>query len=285
MTTFTDFKAFNEYIGVAKPMDNDIDMGYYDPLNMRLKSEPVMIDFYIVSFKVNFTDKSTTDATPKTAVFLNSPEQAFEWNVEPDFSGMYIHISKKIIEENRFLFRNYLDYGQHEALFLTESELTEISTLFNLMIKYYHQDKQNFSVLLPYVNVLLSLVEAFYKRQFSTDTKQYNQIVINFQQSLQDYYNQPVKQTPNVQFFADKLGLTPNYFGDIIKHFTQKSAIENIHDFVIQKAKELLAQKPKKTSAEVAYELGFEYPTYFTKLFKKKVNLTPKEYQLQVNNQ
>ncbi|WP_320054421.1 helix-turn-helix domain-containing protein [uncultured Acetobacteroides sp.] len=285
MTTFTDFKTFSEYIGVAKPLDNDIDMGYYDPLNMRLKSEPVMIDFYIVSFKVNFTDKSTTDAQPKTAVFLNSPEMAFEWNVEPDLSGMYLHISKKIIDENRYLFRNYLDYGQHESLFLIDSELTEIITLFNLMIKYYHQDKQNFPVLLSYANVLLSLVEAFYKRQFSTDTKQYNQIVINFQQSLKDYYNQPVNHTPNVQYFADKLGLSSNYFGDIIKHFTQKSAIENIHEFVIKKAKELLEQKPKISSAEVAYELGFEYPTYFTKFFKKKVNLTPKEYQLKMTNQ
>lgn len=285
MTKFTDFKTFNQYIGTAKPLDNDIDMGYYDPLNLLLKSEPVMIDFYIVSFKVNFTDKSTLDAEPKTAVFLNSPDMAFEWNVkvEPDFSGMYLHISKKIIEENRFLFKNYLDYGQHEILFLTENELNEISTLFNLMINYYQQDKQNFSVLLPYVNVLLSLVEAFYKRQFSADTKQYNQIVIDFQQSLKDYYNQPVNQTPNVQYFANKLGLTPNYLGDIIKHFTQKSAIENIHDFVIKKAKELLEQKPKISSAEVAYELGFEYPTYFTKLFKKKVNLTPKEYQLKAS--
>lgn len=283
MTTFTNFNTFNQYIGAEKPLDNNIDMGYYDPHNMLLRSEPVMIDFYIVSFKVNFTDKTTPDAQPKTAVFLNSPEKAFEWNVEPDFSGMYLHISKKIIEENRFLFKNYLDYGQHEALFLTENELKEISTLFNMMMNYYQQNKQNFSVLLPYVNVLLSLVEAFYKRQFSADTKQYNQIVIDFQQSLKDYYNQPVNQIPNVQYFASKLGLTPNYFGDIIKHFTQKSAIENIHEFVIKKAKELLVQKPKISSAEVAYELGFEYPTYFTKFFKKKVNLTPKEYQLKAN--
>lgn len=283
MTKFTDFKTFNQYIGAVEPLDNDIDMGFYDPLNMRLKSEPVMIDFYIVSFKVNFTDRTAIDPKPKTAVFLNSPEMSFEWNVEPDFSGMYIHISKKIIEENRFLFKNYLDYGQHEALFLTESELKEISTLFNMMINYYHEDKKNFSVLLPYVNVLLSLVEAFYKRQFSANTKQYNQIVIDFQQSLNDYYNQPVNQTPNVQYFADKLGLTPNYFGDIIKHFTQKSAIENIHEFVIKKAKELLEKNPKMKSVEVAYELGFEYPNYFTKFFRKNVNVTPKEYQLEVN--
>jgi AraC-like DNA-binding protein len=203
------------------------------------------------------------------------------WDIEPTFSGMYLQLSKKIIEENRFLFKNYLDYGQHEALYLTESELKEISTLYELMIKYYRQDKQNFGVLLSYVNVVISLVEAFYERQFSTDLKKYNPIVTDFQQSLKDYYSEPVSQTPNVQYFADKLGLTPNYFGDIIKHFTKKSAIENIHEFVIEKAKELLEKRKDLNNTEIAYELGFEYPNYFAKFFKKQVNLTPKEYRQQ----
>ena len=74
MRLFQDFKAFNEYLGLAKPLDNDIDIGYYDPPNMRLKSEPVMIDFYRVSFKINFVDKTTPNAKPITAVFFNSPE-------------------------------------------------------------------------------------------------------------------------------------------------------------------------------------------------------------------
>jgi AraC family transcriptional activator of pobA len=283
MTLFKDFKAYNQYLGLAKPLDNDIDIGYYDPPKMLLKSEPVMIDFYRISFKLNFVDKTTPNAKPITAVFFNSPEMAGGWDIEPTFTGMYLQLSKKIIEENRFLFKNYLDYGLHEALFLTESELKEVSTLYGLMIKYYNQDKENFVVLLSYVNVLISLVEAFYKRQFSTNPKQYNRIVTDFQQGLKDYYNQPVTQLPNVQYFADKLGLTPNYFGDIIKHFTQKSAIENIHEFVIKKAKELLEKNREMNSTEVAYELGFEYPNYFSKFFKKQVNLTPKQYRLQSN--
>ncbi|MES2795711.1 MAG: helix-turn-helix domain-containing protein [Bacteroidota bacterium] len=281
MKLFKDFVAYNEYLGLAKPLDNDIDVGYYEPAKMLLKSEPVMVDFYRVSFKINFTDKSTPNAKPITAVFFNSPEMVAGWDIEPTFSGMYLQLSKKIIEENRFLFKNYLDYGLHEALFLTESELAEISTLYGLMKKYYTEDKQNFGVLLSYVNVLISLVEAFYKRQFSSDTKQYNRIVTDFQQSLKEYYNQPVAQIPNVQYFADRLGLTPNYFGDVIKHFTQKSAIENIHEFVIKKAKELLEKNKEMNSTEVAYELGFEYPNYFAKFFKKQVNLTPKEYRIQ----
>ena len=281
MRIFKDFTTFNEYIGLSNPLDNDIDVGYYDPPNMLLKSEPVMVDFYRVSFKTNFVDKTTPNAKPVNAVFFNSPEMVGGWDIEPTYKGMYVQLSKKIIDENRFLFKNYLDYGLHEPLFLADNEIIEITTLFELMIKYYSKERQNFTVLLSYVNVLISLVESFYKRQFSTDPKEYNRIVTDFQQSIKDYYNQPVSQLPNVQYFADKLGLTPNYLGDIVKHFTNKSALENIHDFVIKKAKELLIDDKKLNTTEVAYELGFEYPNYFSKFFKKQVNLTPKEYRLQ----
>ncbi len=250
---------------------------------MLLKSEPVMVDFYRISIKINFVDKATPNSKPITAVFFNSPELATGWDVEPTYTGMYVQLSKEIIEENRFLFKTYLDYGQHEALYLNEEEVQEISSVFKLMLKYYESEKKHFGVLLSYVNVLISLVEAFYKRQFSTNPKQYNRIVTDFQQSLIDYYNQPVNQLPSVQYFADKLGLTPNYLGDIVKHFTQKSPIENIHEFVIKKAKQLLEQNSTMNNAEVAYELGFEYPNYFSKFFKKQVNLTPKEYRLQSN--
>lgn len=280
MKLFKDFNTFNDYIGLPKPLDNDIDIGYYDPPNMLMKSEPVMIDFYRISFKINFVDKTQSNAQPVNAVFFNSPEMSGGWDIEPTYKGMYVQLSKNVIEENRFLFKNYLDYGLHEPLLLTDNEIVEVSTLFDLMIKYYNNERQNFPVLLSYVNVLISLVEAFYERQFSTNPKQYNRIVTDFQQSLKDYYNQPATKIPNVQYFADKLGLTPNYFGDIIKHFTQKSAIENIHEFVIKKAKELLEKNTEMNSAEVAYELGFEYPNYFSRFFKKQVNLTPKEYRV-----
>ncbi|WP_029270062.1 AraC family transcriptional regulator [Flavobacterium sp. KJJ] len=284
MKIFKDFKSYNNYIGLDEPLDNDIDAGYYDPPNMLLKSEAVMVDFYRISIKLNFKSKITAVEQPINAVFFNSPELVLTtgWDVEPTYTGMYLQLSKKIIEENRFLFKTYLDYGQHEALYLTEEEIKEISLVFQLMIRYYQSDKKHFPVLLSYVNLLVSLVEAFYKRQFSTDPKQYNHIISDFQQSLIDYYNQPVSQIPNVQYFADKLGLTANYLGDIVKHFTQKSTLETIHDFVIKKAKDLLEQNPQMKTAEVAYELGFEYPNYFSKFFKKQVNLTPKEYRLQL---
>ena len=281
MKVFNEFASYNEYLGLPTPLDNDIDMGYYDPSTMRLYSEPVIIDFYRISIKVDFLDNSLQKSKPVTAVYFNSPNLASGWDIGPEFTGMYLQLSTKIIEENRFLFKNYLDYGRHEALYLNENELEEISTVFKLMINYYERKRGQFGILLSYVNVLVSLVEVFYKRQFAANPKQYSPIVSDFQQHLNEYYNQPVKQLPNVQYFADKLGLTANYLGDIVKHFTSKSAIENIHDVVIKKAKELLIEQTALNTTEVAFELGFEYPNYFSKFFKKQVNLTPKEYRLQ----
>jgi AraC family transcriptional regulator, transcriptional activator of pobA len=283
MKTFTDFKSYNQFMGMEIPLDNDIDVGYYDPPKIILNSQPVVVDFYRISIKKKYKRKSTPDVAPVSAIFFNTPDLIIEpgWDAEPTYTGMYLQLSKKIIEENRFLFKTYLDYGQHEALYLTDDEVEEVSAVFKLMLKYYESEIKHFGVLLSYVNVLVSLVEAFYKRQFSTDPKQYNRVVTDFQQSLIDYYNEPVKQLPNVQYFADQLGLTANYLGDIIKHFTQKSALENIHDFIIKRAKELLVQNQKLNTAEVAYELGFEYPNYFSKFFKKQVHLTPREFRLQ----
>lgn len=282
MKVFRDFASYNQFIGLSQPLDEDIDVGYYDPANIILGSDPVMVDFYRISIKIKFKRRSTPFTEPITAVFFNSPDIVIApgWDAEPTYTGMYLQLSKKVIEQNRFLFKTYLDYGQHEALYLTEEEVEEISAVFRLLFKYYESEKKHFGILLSYVNVLISLVETFYKRQFSTDPKQYNRIVTDFQQSLIDYYNQPIKQLPNVQYFADTLGLTANYLGDIIKHYTQKSALENIHDFVIRKAKELLEQNSKMNTTEIAYELGFEYPNYFSKFFKKQVGLSPKEYRL-----
>ena len=151
MRIFKDFKSFNEYIVVTKSLDSNIDIGYYDTQKMRLQSEAVTVDFYRISIKSNFIDKSVSDYNPDnpkpvTAVFFNSPERANGWDVEPAFNGMYLQLSKKMIEENRFLFKNYLDYGEHEALYLTENEEQEIpfcfcssSTFFNLAFSCYLQ--------------------------------------------------------------------------------------------------------------------------------------------------
>jgi len=285
MELFKDMESYNEYIGLPKPLDSDIDIGYYDVPKMLLKSAPISIDFYRISIKSNFIDKTLPefdpdDAKPVTAVFFNSPEVSGGWDIAPTFNGIYLQFSKKLIDDNRFLFKNYYDYGLHEPLLLIEKEEQEIRTIFRLMIKYYEHKKDNFTVLLSYVHVLVSLVELFYKRQFSTNITQYSPVISAFQQNLMAYYNHPVDQLPTVQYFGDMMGLTPNYLGDIIKQITTKSAIENIHDFVIAKAKEMLEKRNELNTTEIAFALGFDYPNYFSKFFKKQVGFSPKDYRL-----
>jgi YesN/AraC family two-component response regulator len=284
MTFFKDFAAYNEYVGLPKPLNNAIDMGLYEGNTIRLQSEPIVIDFYRISIKSNYIDINSPDYNPedpqpKTAVFFNSPESQHSWKIQSQFKGFYLQISKKLIEEHRFLFRNYLGYGEHEALYLTGNEEQEIRLIFNLMLTKFHNNQSNDDILISYAHVLISLVGSFYHRQFSTDLKKYNPIVSEFQQLLNDFYNQQVNQLPSVQYFAEKLYLTPNYLGDIIKHFTDRSAIETIHDFVIKKAKKLLTERSDLNNSEIAYELGFEYPNYFAKFFKKHTQHTPKDYR------
>ncbi|AJW62927.1 hypothetical protein VO54_01450 [Elizabethkingia miricola] len=84
--------------------------------------------------------------------------------MEPGFNGIYLQFSERLIDENRFLFKNHYNYGLHEPLLLIEEEEKEIRMIFNLMLNYYEQKKDNFTVLISYVHVMVSLIESFYKR-------------------------------------------------------------------------------------------------------------------------
>lgn len=272
MTTLRNFKEHNDYVGLPDPLNEDIDLGRYEDSEIRLQSDPVRIDFYRISYKRNYAENG------RDAVLLYSPERPLEWDLEEQLDGYYLQMSKELINEHRYLFQNHMEYGQHEPLLLTESEEREVQDIFESLLRHYREQPENTSVLVSYAHVLMTLIENFYKRQFSTDIKKYNRIVTRFQQLLQSYYNSENDQLPNVQYFADELHLTPNYLGDIIKHHTDKTAIETIHDHIIEKAKELLRQGQFNMS-QIAYELGFEYPNNFSKFFKNHTGFTPSEFR------
>lgn len=280
---FTNFKTFNNFIGVPEPIDNHIDIGKY-PENTLLKSQGIYIDFYRISFKTNYINPDSPDFDPKnpkpiTAVFFNSPGKLYEWELTDTFEGYYLQLSKEIIENNRYLFQNFLEYGYHEALYLTKQEEQEIVLLYENLLQKSSDKSTDQNVLLAYVNLIQNLVESFYKRQFATQTKKYNYIVSEFQQLLRDYYNGKVEGVPTVHYFAEKMKLTPNYLGDVLKSYTHKSAIETIHEHITSRAKKLLIES-NLTNAEIAFELGFDYPNYFAKFFKKQTQLTPKKFRV-----
>lgn len=279
MITLKNFQEHNDYVGLPNPKNKDIDLGVYEESEIRLSSEPVMLDFYRISFKRNFvTDAEREDGSQPAAIFFYSPKHPLEWDLEEQLEGYYIQLSKQLISRHRYLFQNYMEYGSHEPLILTKEEEKEIEEIFRSLMRHYREQPENTTVLISYAHVLVTLIESFYKRQFSTDINKYNRIVSEFQQLLHDYYNQKVDQLPNVQYFSDRLHLTSNYLGDIIKHHTGETAIETIHAFVIKKAKSLLRDSSDNMS-QIAYELGFEYPNNFSKFFKNHTGQTPSAFR------
>lgn len=279
--TFNDFHSFNKYLGVGKPISTKIDFGIYDEeFSLKVKSEAINVDFYRISLKenINFTDINRTELIHKTVLFFNSPNQNFDWNLKEKWQGFYVQISKDTIEKYRFIFRNCLEYGMHEALVLEENEALEIKQIFSLLHSHYTNENYDFDIVLSYTNIIISLVEKFYSKQFSVRKKEFNWIVKDFQQLLNEYYKNDVSQTPSVAYFAKKMNLSSNYLGDVIRHFTGINAKDLIQNHIAETAKKLLLETTLSNS-EIAYQLGFEYPNYFAKFFKKSTNYSPSEYR------
>lgn len=279
MITLKDFREHNEYVGLPAPLNDEIDIGTYEGSQIRLQSPPVMIDFYRISFKKDYTPGTQSgNEGSHAAIYFYSPKHSLDWDLEDQLHGNYIQLSKQLVSKHRYLFRNYMEYGQHEPLFLTDQEEQEIEEIFQSLMRRYSEQPENTAVLISYAHVLVTLIESFYQRQFSSDITKYNTIVSEFQQLLRDYYKQDADQLPTVQYFSDKLHLTPNYLGDIIRRHTDRTAIETIHDVVVHRAKEMLREQ-HATVSQVAYALGFEYPNNFSKFFKHHTEVTPSEFR------
>ena len=145
-------------------------------------------------------------------------------------------------------------------------------------------DKHTKQIIASNIETLLNHCIRFYERQFITRENVNRDLLGNFEQILNSYYASEKPQTtglPSVGYCAEQMHLSPNYFGDLIKKETGKSAQEYIQLVVMEKVKELLAES-NKTVSEIAYELGFKYPHHLSRVFKKVTGTTPNEYRLQV---
>ena len=142
-------------------------------------------------------------------------------------------------------------------------------------------DKHSKQLIVRNIELLLDYCMRFYERQFITRNQANKDIVVKFEQLLDEYFQNQVAMTeglPSVKYFADKACLSPNYFGDLIKKETGKTAQEYIQCRIIELAKERILEGVQ-TVSQVAYELGFQYPQHFSRLFKKHVGCTPNEYK------
>ena len=161
---------------------------------------------------------------------------------------------------------SFFSYASAEALHLSEEE----KGIFMDCLEKIEMELQ-----------LLDYCMRFYERQFITRSESNKSVLVKFEALLDDYFQSDKPQTdglPSVKYFADKVFLSPNYFGDLIKKETGKSAQEYIQTRMIDLAKEMIAGT-EKTVSQIAYELGFQYSQHFNRIFKKNVGYTPGEYR------
>ncbi len=178
---------------------------------------------------------------------------------------------------------SFFSYASNEALHMSKKEKNLILTMFETIEDELHQnlDKHSKTLVVSHLQVLLNYATRFYDRQFITREHVNKGILERFESTLNDYFNSEKLQAvgmPSVAYCAEQLHLSANYFGDLIKKETGVSAQEYIQERVIDLAKEKMFDLNKSIS-EVAYELGFKYPQHFTRLFKKKVGMSPVEYR------
>ncbi len=181
----------------------------------------------------------------------------------------------------------FFSYSSNEALHLSEQERKTVATIFRIIEEELNSRIDNFSqeVVIAQIELLLTYAARFYKRQFLTRQAATSDLLQKFEAALNSYFqkdNLANKGLPTVQHLADQLNYSPNYLSDMLRSLTGLNAQQHIHEQLIERSKELLSTTAL-TVGEVAYQLGFEHPQSFSRLFKIKTQLTPAQFRLSLN--
>ena len=177
----------------------------------------------------------------------------------------------------------FFSYTSNEALHLSSDECGIIQNYMEHIERELNHPIDNFSrqLFVSNIEVLLNYCMRFYERQFASREKLNNDVLARFEQLLNGYWDSGAAKLhglPTVKYFADKLCLSPNYFGDLIKSVAGRSAQECIQSQITEMAKEAILN-PRLNTKQIADMLGFQYPQHFSRFFKKQVGCTPKEYR------
>jgi len=250
-------------------------------------------DFYAVYLKdVRCGDikygRDTYDYQDRTLVFV-APGQVINVSIDDDYKpkGYALLFHPDLIHgtplgkhvDNYTFFA----YESKEALHLSEKERKIVLDCFE-KIKYeleQRMDNHSKTLIAANIELFLNYCVRFYERQFITRADVNRNNIEKFEKLLKEYFHSDKPKTiglPSVNYCADQLHLSPNYFGDMVKKETGKTAIEFINLRVMDLAKESILDTSRSIS-EIAYELGFKYPHHFTRAFKKSTGFTPNEYR------
>ncbi len=181
----------------------------------------------------------------------------------------------------------FFSYASNEALHLSEQERTTVSSIFTIIQEELNSRLDDFSheVVIAQIELLLSYAKRFYKRQFLTRQAANNDLLQEFEKLLNTYFKDGELLNhglSTVQHLAEQLNYTPNYLSDMLRSLTGLNAQQHIHKRLIERSKELLSTT-NLTISEVAFQLGFEHPQSFSRLFKIKTKLSPVQFRSSLN--
>ncbi len=281
-------KPLHPLISLVENRDNEID-SWKMPVSF-------IGNFYKVSYKKNLSGKLKYGQGyydfDEGGLFFKSPNQVsangetnedhrgFTLLFHPDFLASY-PLAKKIKQYGFF------SYSVNEALHLSDKEKETIISIFKNIDEELQNRIDDFSqdLIISQIETLLNYSNRFYKRQFITRKSVSNDLLQKLEETLDDYFNNEkslMQGIPTVQYLAETLNMSPGYLSDMLRSLTGQNAQQHIHHKLIEKAKEKISTTSLSIS-EIAYELGFEHPSSFNKLFKSKTNLSPLEFRQSFN--
>lgn len=291
---------FHQYNGLPKPEHPLISIVDYAKLKSAYAegANALTFGYYTISLKrgvskmfygqqeYDFDEGVLYFMAPNQILRVNNnptePSQRSGWLllIHPDFLW-HTSLASKIRQYEFF------DYAVNEALFLSEKEEEILNSIVQNIRQEYHGNIDQFSqnIIISQIETLLNYSERFYQRQFLTRKISNHQILARLEKLLTDFFNSDeviTKGLPTVQFVANTLNVSASYLSSLLKVLTGESTQQHIHKKLIEKAKEKLSTTDLSVS-EIAYELGFEHPQSFNKLFKTKTKLSPLEFRHSFN--
>lgn len=265
----------------------------------RCKNEHVILDdkefttdFFIISFKKLKAGKvlygrTNYDHNTGSMMFLKPRQIMAYQNMEFEEDGFILYIHEDYFN-GHFLHKeiakySYFDYEINEALHLSPREERLVWDLFTKIYNEYYDNTDEFSkdIMLTHIDSILKYSQRFYKRQFLNRTSLSGKTISKFNDALTAYFSDKSllrSGLPNVNTLAAQLNISPRYLSDLLKQETGKTAIDHIHIYLINEAKNRIKVDQLNIS-EIAYELGFENLPYFSRLFKKETGLSPTEFK------
>jgi AraC-like DNA-binding protein len=297
MKHFNTISELAQAEGFPPPENPLFSLNLISESNNALKNMEITCDFYIICLKklksgVILYGKTKYDHDMGSMFFMKPRQILTVQDVQLKENGFAIHVHEDFLMGHPLFTEikkyGYFDYETSEALHVSPREEKIMWSLFHKMETEYHSNPDEFSksIILSHLDSMLKYAQRFYKRQFINRKPLSGITVTKFNKSLNEYFEKAgagERGLPTVNHMASQLHLSPKYLSDLLKQETGKTALELIHLHVISEAKNLLVEG-ERSVAEIAYKLGFENPPYFSRLFKKEVGMSPKEFKSHLQN-